>query len=108
MSPKTFTLRLLAGILLLGLVGCGPSLVVRHMDFTAPDADVYVDGRKVGTVAYGDEFDISLKKGQHRIKTTRIGETVNGWRNDGGHWLVVITNDVVLTLLPKPGAEGAP
>jgi hypothetical protein len=104
---KTFT-RLLLAAILCGLMGCAPKLVVRHMDFTSPEADVYVDGRKVGSVSYGDEFGVSMREGQHRIKTTRVGETVNAWRKDGGHWLVVITNDVVLALLPKPGADGAP
>jgi hypothetical protein len=88
-------------------VGCAPTLHVRHLDWSTPNAIVWVDGEEVGVVRYGETFSLDVREGQHHIKTTRPGETTNPWHKTGATWVVVALEDVVLTLLPKPGKSAS-
>lgn len=89
-------------------LGCAPTLRVQHLDWSTPEAVVWLDGEQVGTVTYGDSFEIDIKEGQHRLRATRPGETSNPWHRTGADWIVVALEDVVLTLLPEPGSKGRP
>jgi len=106
---------LLSGILLfagslVGLAGCGPSVTVRHMDPTVPAADVWLDGKNVGRVDFDDSISFGVPVGRHTLKATRALHEENGWSDDGEDWIIVVQDDVIVTLLPteRPDEEAPP
>jgi hypothetical protein len=106
-SVRSVLLGCVVVVLGLAALGCAPTLHVRHLDWSIPDAIVWVDGKEMGVVRYGETFSIDVREGQHHIKTTRPGETTNPWHKTGATWVVVALEDVVLTLLPKPASAGS-
>lgn len=90
------------------LAGCGTSLTVRHLDPENERAQVWLNGQVVGEVRYGDSLELAIGHGQHRLKATRPGEVDNAWNEGGGYWRIVVLDDVVLSLLPKPDKAVGP
>ncbi len=80
------------------LAGCGQRLVVRNMDPTLESAEIWVDERAAGKVAFRGELSIPLEEGPHVVHVrTYEGER----RQDRGRPLtVVLEEDATLTLLP--------
>ncbi len=104
-------------LLVLMLNACGPDIIIRHMDPSVRLADVWIDGHKVGTVEYDERIRVRVKPGRHVIKTTPVGMASNPWIGEGGPpgsityggvWTLVLEQDAILTLLPRPPARSAP
>ena len=106
-------MKTLGTLALLGALccsGCGPSLIVQHLDPSVSKAVVWIDGKKVGSVGYKADISVSVDPGRHELKVTKPLHEENGWSDDGGPWFVVFQNDVIVTLLPtgeapSPAAE---
>ncbi len=75
--------------------------MVRHLDPKAAVAEIWIDGYKRGRLAYSQEISIPIKAGSHSIKATRPLHDGNGWGDDGQPWVLIVEEDVTLTLLPS-------
>lgn len=91
--------------LVAAVAGCGsPNLVVRNFDPTQPKAEIWIDGRRVGALAYKEDLSVSLPTGLHRIKAVPPGVTNSPWHPDVEACEVVVEDDAVMTLV-TPGAR---
>ena len=91
------------------LAGCGAQLVVHQLDSSEPKAVVSIDGEVVGVVEYGDTLKVPLKRGPRRIVASVPDEERHPWSAPDSEWVVIVENDVILTLLPprpthRPGS----
>jgi hypothetical protein len=87
-------------VLLLGLGGCGPTLRIRHLDPTHPQAEVHVDGQIQTYVSHGDDVSLSVEPGPHRLRVVPVSQDKSPWHPGADHLDVVIEGDAVLTLQP--------
>jgi len=100
---------LIVGLLGGMLAGCGPHLIVRQLDRSHPRVDISVDGRRVGTVAFGETLKVALERGPRRIQAQVSGSDERPWSAPDDFWSVVVENDVFLSLLPPlPDLDAAP
>ena len=98
-------------VMLLGgwLAGCGPHLIVRQLDRSHPRVDISVDGRPVGTVAFGETLKVALEPGPRRIRARVSGSDQSPWSAPDDFWSIIVENDVFLSLLPpRPITDTAP
>mgnify|MGYP007096623557 CR=1 FL=1 len=94
-------LLLLAAV---GMLGCGTTLTVRHLDATHTAAQVSVDGQPVGLLTFGDQLELPIQPGPHKLRATTPGGQVSPWHPEVDVLEIVIEGDAVLTLQPRgPG-----
>jgi hypothetical protein len=76
-----------------------PSIVVRHEDPRVQTAVVWVDGERVGTVERGEELNVDVARGLHKVEVKAQGEPDSAWTADGGALELVVDVRAVLTLM---------
>ncbi len=100
-------LRSAFALLALFGLGCGHSLVVRHLDRGGPDAYIRVGNDDFEPIQYGESLSVRLESGAHTVSARTAGGQPGPWLETGDSWNIVVLDDVVLSLLPKP-APGRP
>ena len=90
----------LLSLLLVGLGGCSPTLRVRHLDPTHPQAEVHVDGTLWTYISHGDDLSVKVAPGPHRLRVVPVNGAESPWHPGAPHLDVVIEGDAVLTLQP--------
>lgn len=92
------------GLLAILLGGCAPALLVRHQDPKNREAEVWLNGEKVGTVRFAEELELPVEKGRHIVRVVPPGATDSPWHPDRQNIDLVMDTDAILTLFPPIGA----
>lgn len=99
MTINSFTCAILLCLSLLNSACASTTLTVRHMDPTAPVAQIWIDGELRAEVSYGEDVDITIEPGPHAILAAPPKAKSNAWSPDKAPWHLTIQNTCTLTLM---------
>ncbi|MDJ0763149.1 MAG: hypothetical protein QNJ97_09200 [Myxococcota bacterium] len=90
--------------LAIAVIGCAPTVTVRHMDYTYDRVEIYLDNEFAGELEPGQSISQNVSRGIHLIEALPEGERTCPWTEDGSGIYVLVDREAELILLPRYSA----